>query len=101
MTTLAQAAAQFGFNPSEKRGFGGKWIKVGEMVKSAEHGSGQVTAKHPDGSVSIRVEDPDSDTGSVVKKVAASTLSPRAKTPKLSDAQKKARTKRLDDLDRT
>jgi hypothetical protein len=55
MTTLGEVAAHdFGFNPDQKRGFGGKWIHVGAAVKHAENGVGEVVGKHIGGKVSVR-----------------------------------------------
>lgn len=96
MPTLAEAA--FAFNKDQVRGPDGKWIRVGAMVKSEAHGTGTVTkVDKATGKVNVRFEDPDSDTGDSVKTVSASTLKAAPPLPKLTPAQKKARTKRLDD----
>lgn len=98
--TLAQAAAQFAFNRDQVRGPDGKWIRVGAVVESAVHGKGTVTKIDKGGDVHVDFEDPDADTGRVVKKVSAKTLKVAPPLPKLTPAQKKARDRRLDDPNR-
>lgn len=98
MTTLGEAA--FAFNKDQVRGPDGKWISVGTMVKSAEHGTGKVTkVDKATGKVSVRFEDPHSDTGDSVKVVPVSSLKTAPTPPKLTPAQKKARGRRLDNPD--
>lgn len=49
MTTLREAAArQFGFNPSEKRGWGGKWIHAGDVARSLVGKEGDEGARRLD-----------------------------------------------------
>lgn len=73
--TLAEAAArEFGFNPDQARGPGGKWIHIGAMVEHAVHGKGKVTDTHHLGKVSVRFDRPSVG----LKKVAGKDLTPMA-----------------------
>lgn len=99
--TLAEATArQFGFNPSEKRGFGGKWIKVGDVVEHATHGIGTVKKQHKEipGKVTVRFDS--EGEGGTSKLLPVGDLKKVPKPAKLSDAQKAARDRRLDNPDR-
>lgn len=73
MTTLREAS--FAFNKDQVRGPDGKWISVGDVVKSVEHGTGKVVSVNKGtGKATVSFEDADSDVGEVRKTVAASTL---------------------------
>lgn len=98
--TLAQAATrEFGFNPGQARGFGGKWIKVGDVVKDPKMGIGTVTKEHKDipGKVSVRFGG-DGEEGTS-RLVETKNLTKVDKPAKLTPAQKKAREKKLNDQD--
>jgi len=99
--TLAQAAArEFGFNPSQARGFGGKWIKVGDVVDHPTLGRGTVKKENKEipGKVTVRFNGDGEEGTSRLLPVKDLTKVPRPK--KLTPAEKKARDERLDDQDR-
>jgi hypothetical protein len=84
MTTLEEAAREFGFNPDQKRGPDGKWLFVGAVVKHVEHGIGQVTDKHMGGKVSVSFKGD-------VKKVDKADVTPVYPGTSLRDMKKQAK----------
>jgi len=99
--SLAQAAQQLAFHPDQVRGPDGKWIKVGDVVESATHGIGTVKKVHKDvggGKVTVRFNgEGENGTSRLLK---ASEVKKKPRPGRLSEADKAAREKRLNDLDR-